>query len=174
VWRDGRPGFAAVFLGAGGGFYAVQQVRLARVAIDHDREARAEDRRVEAHRVPTGLLLELHGNRLVALRHEGRLRTRLNAQHIWRAEFTARIYDGAVAGPLWSVSGIDRFWPTLAVAYRLTDQLSARLTPYQPLAIGGAVGGFMLSQQVSDRRTTFFGGLFGFALLFLSRHMAVS
>jgi hypothetical protein len=32
----------------------------------------------------------------------------------------------------------------------------------------------MLSQQVSDRRTTFFGGLFGFALLFLSRHMAVS
>jgi hypothetical protein len=111
------------------GSYTVEQVKLARVGLEQEREADQRRIETETRRVLGALLDELGQNWITALYHEDRLRVPEELVFDVTLEFRRDIYDGLRAGPLWSIPGSEEVLPAVGRGYWEMKVLSDKLRP---------------------------------------------
>jgi hypothetical protein len=168
AWDQLLAGAFTVILALIFGRYAVDQVRLAREAIENDRQTQAESRKAETRRILLALLNELHHNRTTALMHEGRL---LRAPLLLKKSslsFQRRVFDELTGGPLWGISLEEDLWSAVSKAYWDVQILEVALQPEVPwwAAIVGAltVGVLESESEFISLKDCVGLGLLGFAM----------
>ncbi len=130
AWDQLVAGIVATALVIVFGSYTVEQVKIARIGLEQEREADQRRIETETRRVLGALLDELDQNRTTALYHEGRLHMPQDLALDVTMEFKRDIYDGLRAGSLWSIPGSEEVLPSVGQANWemkvLTDKLRTR------------------------------------------------
>lgn len=122
--------FLALILAAGFGYFAIEQVRLARLAITTDLGDREEARAAEKQRVLIALLGELAENRTLARAREEGLWLGPTVRDQWVWEFKRGTFDQVAEGPLWGIATERDVWLGILEAYNQMRALTAHVRPW--------------------------------------------